>query len=111
VKPRTLAPNSIVLDYLQHRVQKIVGGVRAVSTLGTERKIDKPHSRNFDKNLARGDDFVARFISGATVGGFAGGVFTGGSGIVPGAVVGGVVGTFVPSALSAVRRASNGRKP
>jgi hypothetical protein len=114
VKRSTLAPNSIVLDYLQLRVQKVARGIsrrgRAVSTLGTEHKENKTRSRDLDKNLARGDDFVARFISGAALGGFAGGVFTGGSGIVPGAVVGGVVGTVVPSALSAIRRTNNGRK-
>lgn len=68
-----------------------------VNKLHEERKSDSP---DLDRNLARGDDFVARFISGATVGALAGGVFTAGSGIVAGAVVGGVAGAFVPEVVS-----------
>jgi len=94
-----------VLGRLRSIIRK---GCQSVSTPGTERK---SRARNPDNGFDKGDDFVARFISGAAVGGFAGGVFTGGSGIVPGAVVGGLVGTAVPSVLSAIRRSNNGHKP
>ena len=75
----------------------------------TLHKEHETHSRDLDKSLAKGDDFVARFISGATVGALAGGVLAAGGGIVPGAVVGGVVGVVVPSALSSLTRSRNGQ--
>ncbi len=67
------------------------------------------HSRDLDRRLAKGDDFVARFISGAAVGALAGGVLAAGSGIVPGALAGGVVGVVVPSALSSLTKSRNGQ--
>jgi hypothetical protein len=65
--------------------------------LHEERNSDSP---DLNRNLAKGEDLVARFIGGATVGALAGGAFTAGSGIVPGAVVGGLVGTVVPEVVS-----------
>ena len=76
-------------------------------TLHEEQEI---HSRNLDRSLAKGDDFVARFISGATVGALAGGVFTAGGGIVPGALVGGGAGAVVPEVVSRFSGSHNGHE-
>ncbi len=67
-------------------------------------------SPDLDRNLAKGDEFVARFIGGATVGALAGGAFTAGSGIVPGAVLGGLVVAIAPEAFSALSRSHNGHE-
>jgi outer membrane lipoprotein SlyB len=77
------------------------------NTLHTENQV---HSPALDKNLAKGNDFVARFISGATVGAVAGGALTAGSGILPGALVGGLVGAVAPEAVSSLNRPHNGHK-
>jgi hypothetical protein len=69
------------------------------------------HSHGLDKSLAKGNDFVAGFISGATVGALAGGAFTAGSGILPGAVFGGLVGAVTPEAISRFGKSHNGTKP
>ena len=74
------------------------------------REEPKTNSRNLDKNLAKGDDLVAGFISGATFGALAGGAFTAGSGIVPGAVFGGLVGAVAPQAIHSLGRTHNGHK-
>lgn len=66
------------------------------------------HSHGLDKSLAKGDEVVARFISGATVGALTGGVLSAGSGILPGAVVGGVVGIVAPEALSSIGKPHDG---
>jgi hypothetical protein len=67
------------------------------------------HSHDLDKQLAKGDAYVARFISGAAVGALAGSAFTAGSGIVPGAVVGGLVTAVIPKAWSSLNKSSNGQ--
>ena len=66
------------------------------------------HSHSLDKSLAKGDAVVARFISGATVGALTGGALSAGSGILPGAVVGGVVGIVAPEALSSIGKSHDG---
>lgn len=65
--------------------------------------------RNLDRDLARGDDFVTRFIGGATLGALAGGLLTAGGGILPGAMLGGIAGVIVPEAVSIIS-GSNGRE-
>jgi outer membrane lipoprotein SlyB len=72
----------------------------------------KEHKGDPDRSLLldKGDDLVARFIGGATVGALAGGAFTAGGGIVRGAVVGGLVGAVVPEVLSSFNGSRNGHE-
>jgi hypothetical protein len=76
-----------------------------MNNLYREHKGDSP---DLNRSLAKGDDLVARFIGGATVGALAGGAFTAGGGIVPGAVVGGLVGVILPEAISGLSGSHNG---
>lgn len=68
------------------------------------------HSHGLDRSLDKGDRIVARFISGAAVGAVAGGAFTAGSGILPGAVVGGLIGAVGPEAIHGFSKSHNGHK-
>lgn len=65
------------------------------------------NSRGLDEALKRGDNYVARFIGGAALGAFAGGVATAGGGILPGAVAGGLIAVVVPGIVSGIQRANH----
>lgn len=65
-------------------------GVTAMQDTPTKDRAKQTH--DIDRDIAKGNDLTSRFIGGATVGAFAGGLFSAGAGILPGAVIGGVTG-------------------
>lgn len=79
----------------------------------TDKTVRRPHVKrhyDIDRDIARGSDITGRFIGGATVGAFAGGLFSAGAGILPGAVIGGVTGA-VTSEIFDKWSGSRKRKP